>query len=313
MLDISGIDFSWADKLKEIRLPESLSEELAEDIGFHIGDGSMYLTGPSKKSYIMRYSGNVTEDKEHYIKRIIPLKKLLFNVKINGKILNPNSRKNEFGIVLCSKAIYNFYSKVLKIPSGNKCKTVEIPEIILDSDEKNQCSFIRGLADADFSLTFKRKSAKHKMNYYPVISANFASRGLVKGMRILLEKIGFNVVTLNSLNKRYKKYYLSHIINLNGRTNLELWIELIGFNNPKHLTKYLIWKKFGFCPPHTTLLQRKEVLAENLDPLSLYKKERKKVDVGGGRFEFGSSHPQELLPTSSFYRTQPTKRTDVLL
>jgi hypothetical protein len=270
MFDISNIDFSWVDKRKKIILPKTMTEELAEDIGIHIGDGSMYLSGPSKKSYILRYSGHFTEDKEHYLKRIIPLKKALFNVKATGKVLN--CRNNEFGIVICSKAIYNFYLKAIGIPSGKKCKIADIPEIIKNSSKEIQCSFIRGLADTDFSVTFKRKSTKHDLNYYPVISADFASKKLIKSLKSVLTDLGFNVVTLDSVNKRYEKSYKTHVININGRSNLEHWMKQIGFSNPNHLTKYLIWKKYGFCPPYTTILERKQILKGDINPYIFYRK-----------------------------------------
>ena len=52
---------------------------------------------------------------------------------------------------------------------------------------------------------------------------------------------------------------------------LEYWMKSIGFNSRKHLTKYLIWKKSGFCPPYTSLPQREQILNEELDPYSFYK------------------------------------------
>jgi len=270
MFDTSDIDFSWADKRKKITLPKFLTEELAEDIGIHIGDGSMYLTCPTKKSYILRYSGNIFDDKEYHLKRVIPLKKSLFNAVAKGKILNPNSRRNEFGFVICSKAIYSFYFKILGIPSGNKCKIARIPKIILNSTKKIQCAFLRGLADTDFSLSFKNKTTRHIFNNYPVISANFASKRLVHELRIVLSKLGFKVVYLERNNPRYEKFYMTYIINLNGKNNLENWMNKIGFKNSKHLTKYLIWKKFGFCPPYTTIYERKQIIRGDLDPYSFY-------------------------------------------
>ena len=56
-----------------------------------------------------------------------------------------------------------------------------------------------------------------------------------------------------------------------GEKNLKLWMDKINFNNFKHLSKYLIWKQYGFCPPKTNLKQREEILSEKLDPYSFYK------------------------------------------
>lgn len=61
-------------------------------------------------------------------------------------------------------------------------------------------------------------------------------------------------------DKRTGKTYTSQCIYLNGKKNLNLWLKLIGTNNPKHHTKYLIWKKFGYCEPRTTVNERLSLL-----------------------------------------------------
>jgi len=48
------------------------------------------------------------------------------------------------------------------------------------------------------------------------------------------------------------------------------WFDMISSKNPKHLTKYQVWKEFGFCPPHTTLDQRKQILKKEISPYSFY-------------------------------------------
>jgi hypothetical protein len=55
-----------------------------------------------------------------------------------------------------------------------------------------------------------------------------------------------------------------------GSEKLEKWMNLIGIKNPVKLTRYLVWKRFGFCPPHTTLKQREDFLNGKLDINSQY-------------------------------------------
>jgi len=38
----------------------------------------------------------------------------------------------------------------------------------------------------------------------------------------------------------------------------------------KHLTKYEIGKKYGFCPPNTTILERRNILKGVIDINSYY-------------------------------------------
>ncbi|MBI2106952.1 hypothetical protein HYT57_03130 [Candidatus Woesearchaeota archaeon] len=49
-----------------------------------------------------------------------------------------------------------------------------------------------------------------------------------------------------------------------------MWFNEIGFNSSKHLTKYDIWKRFGFCPPYTNILERQKILDETIDVNSYY-------------------------------------------
>ena len=42
-----------------------------------------------------------------------------------------------------------------------------------------------------------------------------------------------------------------YLITISGIDGLEKWTELIGMKNPVKLSRYLVWKKFGFCPTNT--------------------------------------------------------------
>ena len=37
---------------------------------------------------------------------------------------------------------------------------------------------------------------------------------------------------------------------------LKLWIEKIGIKNHKHMIKYLLLKKYGYCSPHNDFISR---------------------------------------------------------
>ena len=63
-------------------------------------------------------------------------------------------------------------------------------------------------------------------------------------------------------NLRESKEY---ILTLSGVKRLNEWMNLIGIKNPVKLTRYFVWKKFGFCPPHTTLKEREDILKGKRD------------------------------------------------
>jgi hypothetical protein len=63
--DISQISFSKKDLRKGIVLPHSLSPQLAEDIGVHIGDGAMNIfSNPHGTDYYYKCSGHPENEKE---------------------------------------------------------------------------------------------------------------------------------------------------------------------------------------------------------------------------------------------------------
>ena len=58
---------------------------------------------------------------------------------------------------------------------------------------------------------------------------------------------------------------------INELKSIKKWFGELKPSNLKHITKYLTWKKFKFCPPNTTPKQREEILKNKLNPYSLYK------------------------------------------
>ena len=258
-LNLSKIEFSSSDKKRDIIIPNKITKELAELIGIIIGDGSTGIyKGKGYIHYEIRFYGHKNEDFEYYKNNVNKLFKKLFNV--NLKIRNYKSQGNTSFITIDSKAIVFFLSKILKIPTGQKSSITKIPNYIKTSSIEIKTAFMKGLADTDASLTFKKK---HKdKHYYPIISLNQKSEKMIKDVDKMLKIFGFHTYTQYNIIKKDSRGFntKSHSIYLSGKKNLENWMNLIGFNNPKHKTKYLIWKKFGFCQPYTTLIQRNKIL-----------------------------------------------------
>jgi hypothetical protein len=227
-------------------LPKFLTKQLAEDIGIHIGDGC--LSVQEKKDHAIFCSGNYNDDKIYLDSYVAPLKENLYGI-MPSKL----RKKNEYCLIVRSKTICKFYSEILKLPIGSK-NEITIPDLIINSEYIMDC--LRGIIDTDFSLAFKNKGNSYN---YPTISAFFKSKRLVKQLESILKNIGFSVHTeydYKRYDKRTDKIYTSQCIYLNGKKNLNLWLKLIGTNNPKHYTKYLIWKKYDSCEPYTTVNER---------------------------------------------------------
>lgn len=257
MLNLSKVKFSKKDHVKKIRLPKRISSELAYLIGIHLGDGSMVYDAKRHDSWIS-YSGNLTEEYDWYINYLKPLIKKLFNINVSI-VEDKRVGHSMIRIYFRSKAILLFLHKTVDLPLGNK-KNCHIPKTIMKANDVIKRSFLRGLADTEFCIYFldKRKVGK---NHYPIISYRTSNAELTKEIDILFKKFGFKTYSrFNFKVKRNNKMFTASEIYLNGKDNLMRWMKVIGFSSPKHLTKYKIWKKFGYCPSYTTLIQRNKIL-----------------------------------------------------
>jgi hypothetical protein len=259
------IEYSWKDKKKEIILPKYLSEDLAYLIGVHIGDGTMNIyRRKNQVDYFYELCGHEINDKLFYEYVMLPLFKNLFN--INAKI-RQNS-KGCIGINIRSKALVSYLNECLGVSLGKK-EFVSIPEVILSSGLRNSLACIRGIFDTDFSLSFKKKK---KLHSYPIISLNSLSDSLIFEISKILNKleISGSIFTQLRNDRRFKCNRVQHLISISGKTNLEKWFKLIGSKNPSYISRYAVYKKFGFCPPYTNYLERRNILIGKIDPYNYY-------------------------------------------
>jgi len=223
------VKFSQADLRRNIRIPSTITEEVAELIGIHIGDGHQHVLNDS---YVIEVTCNINEKSyvDHHVAALYE--------KVYGLRPKPNRiKKGAYGFRIKSKAIFTF-QRALGLPEGRKI-SVAIPEIVMKS-RKLRVACLRGIADTDFGIT-RGKGGSGK--YHPTIIANFSSRALVEQIEIILKDLEFKVSTVYD----YKTgKYRFHSLRLHGFDNLHKWAELVGFNNPKHQAKCIFWKNFRF-------------------------------------------------------------------
>ena len=259
-LNISKVKFSNSDIKRSINIPKKLTPELCEIIGILAGDGCIYKR---KNRYEIYIDGDSREDLQYHENIITGLFKNIFNLKIKTyKIKNKNAIRTRID----SKAIFTFLNKCIGIPYGKKSKNLIIPNCIY-YNKKFIYNYLRGLADTDFYLKFKKIKGikKNKRHYYPLIIGNSSSIKFIKKLHLLLKKIDLSNYIHNRRTylKTTKKFYRGYSINILGKKNLEIWMKNIGFNNRRHLTKYLLWKKLGYYIPRTTLQERENLLNSN--------------------------------------------------
>jgi len=207
-LDTTSVSYSKNDLKREIKLPQVMGELLAEEIGVHIGDGTLVR----KRNYFsVRVSVNELEYSNHLARLYSQLYNLKPKVFIRGSIC---------GSEIYSKAIFEF-KKSLGLPLGKK-NDIDIPAILKESRNMKLISAcIRGIFDTDGCVYFTKDRKHSKIIVYS------QSAKLIESLTFYLDKMGFEP----------KVYDAGRKIMLYGLPMLKLWMKKIGTNNPKHYLK----------------------------------------------------------------------------
>ena len=188
--------------------------------------------------YSIECAGNSENEILFYQKVILPLFKKNFGFAPG---LNYYSEGSTYGFRIYCKSLFIFFTKFIGLPIGKKYSKLRIPECFLN-DSKLLIVFIRGVFDTDGCISFK------KNNKYPTICLSSASFNFLTEISNILKKFNFSfyeVYNYKIYDQRFKKgFSLINRIELNGKNNIEKYMEIIGFSNPKHLSKIEKYKKW---------------------------------------------------------------------
>lgn len=229
---MNSTKFDHKNKNQTLILPTKYSLSLAEETGIHIGDGSMNIYKEhNANSYT--YSGHAIDDLD-FSKYVKNLMKMLYNLYPSYERI----QKNTIMLSYTRKELIKFKQK-LDLPLGSKDK-IKIPQWIMENkDFKIVC--IKGIFATDGCLQFQKKY--QNVHYYPQLKISSKSEILINQINSILNK--FNIKSTISCNRKVTPRNPNKIWNvyIYGKHNLEKFVKIIGFSNPKHLRKYLNWKK----------------------------------------------------------------------
>lgn len=254
MVKLCDLKVMEVNKMKLIK-----NENTAEIVGLSFGDGSLTrrLSGDSKDKLRFQLRGDITEDREHYTNYIIPL----FNktLGINIKSVTCNGKDKSYGIASYNQEVCKSLQE-LGIPIGVKGE-LQIPMWITSKDVFTKC-FIRGLMDTDGSVYCGRDYNYPKKGYIKIrMSITSISKNLMEQTSSLLKHLGIHNLLLKPYQPKVQKNRKEFSkIQIDG-PNVIKYFEIISSKNPKHITKFEVWKRFGFCPPRTKLTQRYSMLS----------------------------------------------------
>ena len=215
-----------------MQIPKKISIELAEETGWHIGDGSMnFYNQRGKQKGIYQLRGHIEDDKKHYEKRIKPLFKKLYGINIK---LREMPKTRVFGFQIWNDELVNFKKK-LGLCLGKKFN-VEIPKIFL-SKENLKRAVLRGIFDTDGGIYLEKKNKK----LYPRLTITTISPKLSNQ---LLENLrGIKIRT-----SKYAQFYPRgmnrkelYILVIRGVEMFHKFMKEINPQNPKHQAKYKLF------------------------------------------------------------------------
>jgi intein/homing endonuclease len=231
--------------LRQVLLPK-LNESFAYFLGFLLGDGGV---GPNSKP-VLYLVGDLDDERDYYDRVLIPLISRLF-----GITCRPHIKKGQraYTVMFYSRKVLEHLRTAVGFPGHGVAKF--IPEIIRKGSENIRRAFLCGLFDADGSIIFSLKS--YGSYCYPTIEIKSVDRAIVDVAREMLVELGFRASVRKSAE--------SWVVAMNGEDQLVMWMKLIGSHNIKHLSKYLLWKERGTCPPYTKVPERLSSLHLNCD------------------------------------------------
>lgn len=230
--------YSWMDIKRNVKIP-TWSEDLAEETGIHLGDGSLQINRWGKwNNHVYSIDGHLVDDMMYYDSHVIPLIQKLYNLTPRKRI---NKDRNSCQLEIKSKAVILFKKNVLKLPVGNKINA-KIPKEIFEDRVFSQ-KFVCGMIDTDFTVT--------------------------KDMQIRGSLVSLNII--EGMSKILNTLHMSHYVRINNGVgymtiNKPAALELLeAVKNPKHTSKYLLWQRHHQYFPFTSTVERLAVL-ENIMP-----------------------------------------------
>ena len=247
-----------------------LSVASAEEVGIHFGNGYLF----QDHDYHIGFDiyGDLYDDFPYLKYYVVPLLRRLYGVEPRVYV-HPLS--STLIVRVNSSAAFKTKHE-LGCPIGRK-RSLRIPSAICDGPSGLLRGFARGLFDIEGTLRFQRRGEYH---CYPSLECELADPEFVMSVFIQLRQHrfpfcfrmrGFESARVNQRTKA--STYTS------GWHNLETWMRLVGLKNPKHLSKILIARINGFCPPWTSLDERLCIVAGELDPASFHKMNRQERQI----------------------------------
>lgn len=219
--------------------------------GILLGDGclSYYISSQGREGFSISITCCYKDDKPFFEKIVLPLV-----ISLRGKQTSVKERPERGTIELnfCDKVFF-YRIKNYGFPVGKKGPYLLIPQFFYKEDLLKH--LIGGFFATDGSIVLTKNPTK----FYPRLEAHVIHKDLIK--QIYDHLIGLGMKGHFYKCKRNKTYKLKRVhdqyrFQFNGKDNLLLFDQLIGFVNPKHQKKFFDFMKYD--SEYNLLTRRKQ-------------------------------------------------------
>jgi len=237
----------------------SLTPAVAADTGIHVGDGYLRIKrGGSHGSNQYQVTVHALEDQLYLIGTVMPTIKAAYGLDRPGLYVNP--RQTWISASYQSKDVALFKHEILGLPNGRK-NNISIPEPIM-SDANLMKQFARELLSTDGLLGFY-SAASNAIHKYPRIQIKLRAGPLIGEVASFLrEELGMSVSQRSEL-VAHEGWGISNqeILQISNSQDIETWREEIGFSNPSHISRFMVFENIGECKPRTCVVDRLSFLS----------------------------------------------------
>jgi len=236
-----------------------LTPDVAADTGIHVGDGHLRIKrGGPHGTYQYDVTLNALEDQLYLVGTVMPTIASAYDLHRPGFHINPEM--TWISVIYQSKDVALFKHEVLGLPNGRK-NNISIPVPILSDDDLMK-QFAREILATDGLLGFYT-AGRNGLHKYPRIQIKMRTGPLIGQLaHFLRDELGLSVSHRSEL-VAHDGRSVSHqeILQISNSQDIETWRKEIGFSNPSHISRLMVFETLGECKPRTSVVGRLSFLS----------------------------------------------------
>ncbi len=235
-----------------------LTPDVAAETGIHIGDRSLYIkkNGPHG-SYRYEITGHALEDQLYLIGTVMPTVCAAYDLRRQEFYISP-----ELGPLsdIRAKALRSSSMKLWGLPNGRKTN-LSIPAAIR-SEPRLMRHLARELLATDGVLGFYNTGRNGTHKYCRIQIRLSTGRVIEELENFLKDELGLSLLRRSEV-VAHEGWGISHqhISQINRAEDIDTWRREIGFSNPSHISRIMVFEALGECIPRTSILDRLSFLS----------------------------------------------------